>query len=153
MPIQPTDIVHIDNAHDYKLHLSAFYKEEGHCPLDAYCRGTWHHWNQEGNRKDNREDWNRKFIFSLIQFDKSKHTYLFGGIFAVIGKNPFTSVSVANGDEYVGRLIIHYQRENRPQGRAFNLENFIKDLEPLEILLEPYRYKQEETCICCGTVH
>ena len=50
---------------DYKIH---FAKESSNgAPLDAYMNGMddWKYWNRWSNGK---QDFNRRFIFSLIQF-------------------------------------------------------------------------------------
>ena len=74
-------ILHIDNDKDYKVHFAVYnYKEE---PLDVFVRdkSEWQGWSEWRN---GRNDFNRRYIFSLIRFYPQKNRWLFGGIYEVL---------------------------------------------------------------------
>ena len=107
----------LGSLNDYKLH---FAKNSGERPLDvfmySFTNGTddWEKWNRWSNGKD---DFNRKYIFSLIQYHPENDTWLFGGIWEVVDKiQPFPREAgyhykVQLCDKYkkfIGRLKISY---------------------------------------------
>ncbi|MGO8881190.1 MAG: GIY-YIG nuclease family protein [Desulfomonilaceae bacterium] len=147
-PIKLTDLIKIDDPTQYKLHLAC--TSDGTKPLDEYVEGRdkWVGWNRWRGAKD---DWNRKFIFSFIEFYHIPDAWLFGDIFRVIarhdpgtkGSNPtgYDLERVEGFDKYEGRLICKFHRYQGLRGRAYRLENFIDSFEVLEIL--PNKYEGE----------
>src|SRR6476620_11476203 len=65
----------------YKLHLACA-NPDGDDPLDAYLSG-WEHWLGWNQWRDNKNDFNREFIFSFIRYYHEPDKWLFGGIFRV----------------------------------------------------------------------
>lgn len=135
--IDIAQILGIENLKDYKIHMARY---NGHCePLDIFLTSQeeWHKWNKWRNKKD---EFNRKYIVSFIQFYPEQSTWLFGGIYEVIGRGEPDSHSydvnlLENGKELIGRLKI---KAEMPRGRAFKLENFYDELLFSEILKETY---------------
>ncbi len=79
--IKVSNLFNIDESEmrDYKLHLAC---RSGHHPLDLYIQdqSNWVDWNQW---RRNYDDFNRKYIFGLMDFYHEKNKWLFGGIFKV----------------------------------------------------------------------
>ncbi len=125
--------------HEYKIH---FAKPDSEEPLDAYMRGfeEWTWWNRFSTGKD---DFNRKYIFSLISFYPERDTWLFGGIWEVIerdfengGNYPYKIVLCEEYQKFIGRLKIKYShRERQVRNR---MENYFHQLIVKELLEEPY---------------
>ena len=132
---------------DYKIH---FAKESSNgAPLEAYMNGMddWKYWNRWSNGK---QDFNRRFIFSLIQFYPESDTWLFGGIWEVISLNQKEQDKVNTqgwgfiynielSDSYkdlIGRLKIKYSHNVR------NVRNKMEEYYPYlvlkEIMPEPF---------------
>ena len=124
---------------DYKIH---FAKADTTEPLDAYMRGLeeWEWWNRFSSGKD---DFNRKYIFSLISFYPERDTWLFGGIWEVVardfengGQYPYTISLCEEYRKFVGRLKISYaHRERQVRNR---MEKYFPQFIVKEILQEPY---------------
>lgn len=145
MDIKATSILSINDSElsQFKLHLACWNGNQQ--PLNVYLNDwdNWVGWNQWRGGKD---DFNRKFIFSLIQFYHEPNKWLFGGIFKIIkrhedwGKTEI-GYSVELQDlhkELIGRLIIDFTRYQGMRGRAFRLENYYKDFKISQILKRPY---------------
>jgi hypothetical protein len=147
-PILLTDLIHINDPTQYKLHLAC--ASDGIQPLDEYIEGrdNWIRWNRWRGKKD---DWNRDFIFSFIEFYHIPDAWLFGDVFRVIARHdPGPEESNSNGydleiveefHKYEGRLICKFHRRRGLRGRAYKLEKFIDSFEVLEIL--PTKYEGE----------
>ena len=73
------DIFRIDNPKAYKLHL-ACRNEDWINPLDVYVSNQqdWLAWNEWRGSKD---DWNRPYIISMMDFYHHYDSWLFRGIF------------------------------------------------------------------------
>lgn len=128
----------------YKLHC-AVWNGEAH-PLDDFAR-SWERWVDWNRWRSTRDDFNRRFIFSLMQlYNEQPHRWLFGGVFEVVGRGT-TPRSHAYEIELreavlpgcIGRLKLIYQ----PPGRAvrLRLERALDHIEVAEIL--PDRYAGE----------
>lgn len=124
---------------EYKMH---FAKSDGNEPLDVYMRdfNEWKSWNTWSNGND---EFNRKYIFSLINFYPERDTWLFGGIWEVLnrdfkngGNYPYTIQLCDEYKKFVGRLKVKYAHKDR---KVRNLmENYFPRLVLKEILEEPY---------------
>lgn len=137
--IKVNDLFRIEDARLYKFHAARWNGEEQ--PLDVFVgnREEWLEWNTWRNP---RNEFNRKFIFSLMDFYHDNNTWLFGGIFQVVGRGTevytysYQIEEVSQYSPYVGRLKIDLERPSR--GRAFRLENYLGDMVVSEILQQPY---------------
>ena len=67
----------------YKLHLATWNGSDQ--PLDVFVRSrsAWDGWNRW---RTTRDDFNRPFIFSLIDFYPDKDRWLFGGVYRVLSR-------------------------------------------------------------------
>jgi len=80
MTIYLKDIWLISNPTDYKVHFARWNGVEQ--PLEAWTRNReeWQGWQEY---RPGRNDFNRKFIFSLMQFYHEVDSWLFGGTPAI----------------------------------------------------------------------
>ncbi|CAJ2376701.1 MAG: GIY-YIG nuclease family protein [Gammaproteobacteria bacterium] len=138
IPVQK--ILNIVNPTEFKLHTARYNGVKN--PLDVYAhdKDKWRGWNTWGGKKN---IYNRKYIFSLIDFYKETDMWLFGGAFAVTSKRRQKNGVFRYGikdlkeyTDYVGRLKIKMQKPRR--GRSFVLENHLDEMTVSEILKEPY---------------
>ena len=145
-PIMLSDLIKIDDRTQYKLHLAC--GSEGTRPLNEYAesRDKWVRWNRWRSK---RNDWNRDFIFSLIDFHHIPDAWMFGGVFKVTarhdpgpdGANPqgYDLELVKDFDKYEGRLICRSDTtRKRGRGRGFLLESYFDSFEVLQILPTKY---------------
>lgn len=129
------DLLNIEKYEDYKIHL-ARKSREGVQPLDLFYNDykRWLGWNRHRNERD---DFNCRYILTLIEDYNSKHRYLFGGIFEVIkdyGPGKYYEIEeVEDYEEYKGKLWISFV-EDKYQGRAFKLTTYHNDLIVKEII-------------------
>lgn len=140
--IELKDILPLKNLKEYKLHLGCF--DRVNQPLDLFVSdfNKWKAWNEWIGKKN---DFNRKYIFSVIDYYHEPNKWLFGGIWEV--KKRYLEKSKEDGGyeielvpEYqnlIGRLILDYKRVGT-RGRAFLLENFHKEFTVSELLKESY---------------
>lgn len=140
-PILLSEIMDIRRPNEYKLHL-AITNNDGIRPLDEYLagKGKWEAWNEYRGQKN---DWNRPFIFSFVQFHPIRNAHLFAGVFEVIKRLPdrYELSEVSQFKKWGGRLICLFPRPKWLRGRAFNLESRIDHLEVHQLL--PRRYVGE----------
>jgi len=137
--IPVTNIIAVDNPQEYKFHAARL--AEGVQPLDAYVQNKdeWLNWNRWRGTKN---EFNRKYIFSLMDFYHESDMWLFGGIYEVLSsseKPNDRSYEIAELKQYAcytGRLKISLPRPSR--GRAFYLENHLDKMQVAEILKQPY---------------
>lgn len=130
----------LGSLYDYKMH---FAKRSGAFePLDAFMRdmSEWENWNRYSSGKD---DFNRKYIFSLISFYPEKDTWLFGGIWEVVDKDfsagnhhPYTIRLCDNYRNYIGRLKLSFTHNDRTVRNR--MEHYFPSLIVKEILDEVY---------------
>lgn len=136
MDIAASQLLPIDNLRDYKIHFAVWNYEEQ--PLDVFVRNPeeWKGWN---SWRGGRDDFSRRFIFSLIRYYHQPEKWLFGGIFEVVERNADSyTVNLAElHQEYVGRLLIHYPGPGT-RGRAFFLENHFSKIMVAQILEKPF---------------
>ena len=124
---------------EYKMH---FAKADPNEPLDAYMRdfSEWEWWNRFSNGKN---DFNRKYIFSLINCYPERDTWLFGGIWEVLdrdfingGSFPYKISLCKEYQQFIGRLKIQYaHRERQVRNR---MEIYFPQLIVKALLEEPY---------------
>jgi len=134
-----TKLISIEDPKKFKFHAARWNKEEE--PLDAYVRDrrAWFGWNTWRNNKD---EFSRKYIFSLIDFYPESNMWLFGGIYEVIKRNNIPNShrneieELTEYSDYVGRLKVKLKKPSR--GRAFYLEHHIDEMKVSEILRQPY---------------
>jgi hypothetical protein len=136
MAIMANSIFRLGALERYKLHLSSR-NPEGEEPLDAYVAGNWVGWNEW---RGDRDDWNRDFIFSMLQFYPQPNSYLFGGVFEVLERLPdrYVLAIVPEFESYVGRVLLRFKRPQGMMGRGFRLENYFDQFEVMEVFREAY---------------
>ncbi|MEQ9438087.1 MAG: GIY-YIG nuclease family protein [Cyclobacteriaceae bacterium] len=143
--INISSILNIDetNLSQYKLHLACY--NGATQPLTEYL-ADWEKWIGWNQWRGGKNDFNREYIFSLIQFYHEPNKWLFGGIFRIVERHSDweeTNVGYRvelqdQYQEFIGRLIIDFTRYQGMRGRAFLLENFYADLTVSQILKRPY---------------
>lgn len=140
--IKLSSIMHIPkgNLNHYKLHLASSNKIEE--PLDICLRDGWTNfsWNRWNNPKN---DFNRKYIFVLINHYKKAAKWFFGGVFRVLkrsrqGEDGYKIQLEDFHKDLIGRLLVGYKRRSGMLGRSFRLETFFDQFVVSEILKEPY---------------
>ncbi len=139
MDIKLTEILRIDNPGEYKVHLANYNGVSQ--PLDVFVRSKeeWHIWNSWRIEKD---EFNRKYIFSLIDFYPESNIWLFGGIFEVLERldirhNIGYKIKLTDiFKKHIGRLKIHWVRKGRV--RAIKFEHYIDAFTVVELLKEEY---------------
>lgn len=145
MTIKAAQLLQLTDAdlHKYKLHLACFNGYEQ--PLNVYLQG-WEKWVSWNAWRGNKNDFNREFIFSLIQFYHEPNKWLFGGIFRVTKRlQDYEDTEVGYElelvdlhKELIGRLVIDFYRYQGMRGRAFLLEGYYKNFVVSEILKRPF---------------
>lgn len=135
MTIKLRDVLQIENPGDFKVH---FAKWNGtHQPLDVFTRDRqeWQGWQEY---RPDRDDFNRRFIFSLASYYHEPGTWLFGGIFEVLERSTEKYVvqlsDCATG--FIGRLRLRSPYVGRTV--RVNLEGQYDEFEVVEILSEPF---------------
>lgn len=139
--IKVKDLFNIENLRDYKLHVARYSPNAKVEPLDVFVNSKedWLQWNTYRLTKD---DFNRKYIFSIINFYHEAETWLFGGIYEVLQRrnenhsNSYDIREVEEYSKYIGRLKIGMKKPSR--GRAFLLEKHYENMIVSEILKRSY---------------
>lgn len=139
MKIPISNLIGIKDPTEYKFHAARWNGLVQ--PLDQYVedKEAWLNWNRWRNPKN---EFNRKFIFSLMDFYHTQDIWLFGGIFEVKSCAPDAydySYEIEEIEEYknlVGRLKVYLPKPSR--GRAFLLEKHYEKMEVHEILPSIY---------------
>ena len=137
--IKVNDLFRIEDPRQYKFHAARWNRREQ--PLDVFVRSRedWLGWNKWRKKKD---EFNRRYIFSLIDFYRAKNIWLFGGIFEVVGRGTedysysYEIEEIQDYNPYVGRLKVGLEKPSR--GKAFRLEKHLGDMIVSEILQRPY---------------
>lgn len=145
MEIKAKDLLKLTDIElqHYKLHLASWNGQAQ--PLNDYLKG-WEFWVGWNEWRSSRDDFNRNYIFSLIQFYHEPNRWLFGGIFKITNRHQDWAETEVGYDlelvdlhkDLIGRLVIDFSRYQGMRGRAFKLEGFYKDFNVSEILKEPY---------------
>ena len=139
MSIKLIGILPIENLNEYKLHLACWNGVDQ--PLDVFVRNRkeWEGWNTWRSKKN---DFNRKYIFSLIDFYHEADIWLFGGIYKVLSRgsqnysHSYKVELVEDSQVLIGRLKVALKRPGRV--KAVRLENYYQDITVSEILKEVY---------------
>lgn len=140
MPSLPLSfVIRIEDPLQYKLHVARWNGHEQ--PLDVYLRDKdeWFAWNEYGEEKD---EFDREYVFSIIDVYHETDSWLFGGIFRVIRRDAtphafnYVVEEIPDYSELVGRLKIRMPRP--PRGRAYRLERLLPSMEVAEVLSVPY---------------
>lgn len=144
MQIKLNDIlqIHSEDICEYKLHVAK--KSSSTEPLDVFSESfeDWIGWNCWRGGKN---DFNRKYILSIIHDYHKTNRYLFGGIFRVVKRfDDYGDTEVGyeiaieeNYSKYIGRIEIDFEIGLR--GRAFRLENYIDNMVVSQILDKKYQ--------------
>jgi len=132
------DLIDVVNSHalnDCKVHLASWNGK--HNPLDVFVsnRDEWKGWNEY---RGQRNDFNKKYIFSLIDFYHEKNMWLFGGVYEVVKRydDRYEVKLTSFSEEYIGRLKVKYKRTAR--NRAVILEKVFPFMSVSELLRTPY---------------
>ena len=135
MTIRLTEIFPIAEPSLYKLHFARHNSFEQ--PLDVFVRSReeWKAW-QEFRPKSNQ--FNRPYIFSVIDFYREPDIWLFGGVWEVLERLPNSYVVslTKRGHHFIGRLKLH--SPYRQRGTRVNLEKRLDEFTVSEILREEY---------------
>ena len=138
MNINLKDILRFEDEKNYKVHLAS--KDNYNQPLDVFVRSKeeWEYWNSWRSKKD---DFNRQYIFALMDYYHEPNTWLFGGVYEVMKRlNEIRTkgYEVELTDQFkpfIGRLKIQWQRTRTKSRR---LECCINEFIVLEMLREEY---------------
>jgi len=132
-----------ESTRHYKVHFARWNREQQ--PLHVLARdiNEWAGWQAWF---PNRNDFNRKFIFSLAQYPSAPDYWLFGGIWRVHGlverdfpggRRKFYEVELAEDlRPLVARLKL--RRVWKERGTRVKLEHHYESFEVAEILPDPY---------------
>ena len=136
MAISLTEIFRFEQRpSEYKLHFARYNRIEQ--PLDVFVRSRkeWQGW-QEFRPKTNQ--FNRRYIFSVIDFYHETDIWLFGGVWEVMERLPDSYVVslTGQGRHFVGRLKLH--SPYRQRGTRVNLEKRLDEFTASQILREEY---------------
>lgn len=135
MKIMLRDVLTITNLKEYKVH---FAKWNGKAqPLDVFTKDR-HEWQGWQEYRSARDDFNRPLIFSLASFYHEPETWLFGGIFQVLGRNrkryKVELTDTAAG--FIGRLRLRSPYNSRAV--RVKMERHYDEFEVMEVLKEPF---------------
>ena len=143
MPIPLESVLAIPNPQECKVHLASWNGQFQ--PLDAFVRGR-SEWEPLNTWRSKRDDFNRPYIFTLIDFYPEPSTWLFGGTYRVVSRSPQNyshsyevQLEQASAD-YIGRLKVNFKRPSR--NRSVRLERYYADMTVSELLREPYSGEQ-----------
>ena len=135
MTIKLNDIWPLAAPKNYKLHFARW--NGTNQPLEVWARNKreWQGWQEY---RPARDDFNRPFIFSLIQFYHETDVWLFGGVFRVLQRHPdrYEVELTAEGEGFQGRLKLG--SNYRERATRVKLEGHYSNFEVQEILREPY---------------
>ncbi len=135
MTIMLRDILQIQNPSEYKVHFAK--RSETAQPLDVFTkdRREWQGWQEHRSARD---EFNRPFIFSLANFYYEPETWLFGGVFKVLGRNKkrykVELSDIAAG--FIGRLKLRSPYNSRAV--RVKMESHSDLFEVSEIMGEPF---------------
>ncbi|MEQ8745518.1 GIY-YIG nuclease family protein [Pyruvatibacter sp.] len=133
--IRLADIWPIADVETYKLHFARWNQESQPLEVWARDRREWQGWQEY---RPARNEFNRPFIFALIQFYHETDSWLFGGVYRVVDRLPerYVIELTDQGQGFRGRLKIG--STYRQRATRVNFENHYDDLEVQEIFREPY---------------
>lgn len=135
MQISLFDIWKIENPAEFKVHFARW--NQYNQPLEVFVRdkSEWQQWQEY---RPGRNDFNRRYIFTLIQFYHEADTWLFGGIYEVLERldDQYVVALTDIGAGFIGRLKL--QSDYRSRTTRVDFENHYNGLIVREILREPY---------------
>ena len=118
-----------------KMHFAASVRNNE--PMDAFFNGTFKQWQEDQSGKN----FEQPYIIAWITY--RKHEWMFAGLWRSIscvekpgGGFTYNTELLTKGSEFIGRLIIHYNKPFR-QSYPYALTS-LDDLSIKEILREPY---------------
>ena len=109
---------------DYKIHFATG-SENKKAPYNAFLIGEFKEWQEHQSKKN----FNRKYILSLIYYDKD--VWMFGGIYEVLSFNPtptedgswlYDTKLTDKATEYIGRAFFKFKKEFRASYPTLELE-------------------------------
>ena len=125
----------IRDVNDQKVHWGRWNGEAQ--PLDEWVRdrNIWRKWQEY---RPGRNEFNRRYIFSLMDFYHEEGVWLFGGIFEVTARHErrYEVQLTERGAGFIGRLKIRSPYKDRATRTKF--EKSYGNMEVSEILREPY---------------
>jgi len=139
MGIKLSEILNFEDSSKFKIHLANW---NGHNhPLDVFVNSKedWKEWN---SWRSERDDFNRKYIFSLMEYYHEQNAWLFGGVYEVVerlNKSRAKGYKVELTEKFkpfIGRLKLKWQRTGRAKSRL--LEKYLNEFEVSEIFKEEY---------------
>ena len=137
--IKLVDLLKIEDAEykNYKLHF-AIGRENKREAYDTYLIGGFKEWQECQTQKN----WNRKYIISLIYYDKN--LWLFGGVYEVLSSKPIR-INNDDGDywkyetklldiqkDLIGRAVFYFKKEFRASYPMLELKSS-NGMSPCEI--------------------
>jgi hypothetical protein len=139
MDIPLSQVCKIESPEQFKIHLACWNGRDQ--PLDVFVRdqAEWDRWNSWRGKRD---VFSRQFIFSLIDFYPQRETWLFGGVYRILSRQPIENAhsykieAVPEYEALKGRLKTSFKRPGR--AKAINFEKHYPSLIVAEILPEPY---------------
>ncbi len=135
VPLQ--SLIEIGNPSEYKIHLASWNRQDH--PLDIFVqdRERWFDWNRWKEKKD---DFSRRYIFSLIDYYHEQNKWLFGGVFEMRARNAtrYELQLVPDSEAFIGRLKLSYFRKRGLRGRSFYLEKHLDQIKVCELLRDVY---------------
>jgi hypothetical protein len=135
MTITLSEIWPIAGMEKYKVHFARSNNVDQ--PLEVWIRDKkeWQGWQEY---RPERDEFNREYIFSLIQFYHESDIWLFGGVFRVLNRQSdrYEVELTDAGKGFIGRLKL--RSPYRVRTTRANLENHFLHFEVQEILREPY---------------
>ena len=131
-------ILGLGELHKYKFHAARYNQIKE--PLDVFIsdKEEWLGWNKWRGIKN---EFSREYILSFVKFYTEHETWLFGGVFRVLGSSNISNnhsyeiEELDSGKDLIGRLKIEAKLS---RGRAFNLENMYDKIIVTEVLNERY---------------
>ena len=135
MTILLHDVWRVTAPENYKLHFARW--NGANQPLEVWVRDKqeWQGWQEY---RPARNDFNRPFIFSLMQFYHESDIWLFGGVYRVSRRRPdaYEVELTDEGAGFIGRLKL--RSPYRERATRVKFENYYSGLEVQEVLREPY---------------
>lgn len=131
------DIWQIDNLKYYKIHFARKYQNM-YEPLDEWVIDRLK-WEKDWlGYRPKMDAFNLDYIFSVMRFYHEDDTWLFGGVYQVVGRfeDRYEVKLEEIGKKFIGRLKLRYKVNF--QATRVNFINFYGDLQVSEILREPY---------------
>lgn len=135
MSILLQDMWPISEPTDYKLHFARWNQIQQ--PLDVWARdkAEWQTWHEY---RPARDDFNRRYIFTVMQFYHETDAWLFGGVYEVLDRRSdgYRVALTDQGEGFIGRLKLLSDYRNR--STRVNFENQYSEFRVQKVLREPY---------------